>query len=215
MTQLQLFSKFSNLRVNNDKTEIFAIGRHRLDQTKYPHALRKSVKILGIVFDYHTPSRVKANFDSVLKSIIKDTLNMWEWRGLTLLGRIQIVKSFIIPNILSKAALIAVTDHLIKEINRLIYCFIWKGNDKVKRSALINDIEEGGLRMLDIQSMILAQRMMLLKRFVNEENSSSWKTIFSLQWVENLFLSVISISGSCLQSTFWLFIKGVLMLGRH
>ena len=32
--------------------------------------------------------------------------------------------------------------------------------------------------MLDIQSMILAQRVMLLKRFVDEENSSSWKTIF-------------------------------------
>ena len=42
---------------------------------------------------------------------------MWKWRGLTLLGRIQIVKSFIIPKVLSKAALIAVTDDLIKEIN--------------------------------------------------------------------------------------------------
>ena len=151
LTQLQLFSKFSNLRVNNDKTEMFAIGRHHLDQTKYPHTLRKPIKILGIVFDYHTPSRMKANFDSVLKSI-EDTLNMWKWRGLTLLGRIQIVKSFIIPKFLSKAALIAVTDDLIKEINGLIYRHIWKGNDKIKRSAPINDIEEGGLRMLDIQS---------------------------------------------------------------
>ena len=41
LAQLQLFSKFSNLRVNNDKTEIFAIGRHHLDETKYPHTLRK------------------------------------------------------------------------------------------------------------------------------------------------------------------------------
>ena len=41
---------------------------------------------------------------------------------------------------------------------------------KIKRSALINDIEDGGLRMLDIQSMIQAQRVMLLKRFVDEEN---------------------------------------------
>ena len=101
-----------------------------------------------------------------------------EVERLTFLGRIQIVKSFIIPKVLSKATLIAVTDDLIKEINMLIYRFIWKGNDKIKRSALINDIEEGGLRMLDIPSVILAQRVMLLKRFVDEENSSSWKTIF-------------------------------------
>ena len=130
---------------------------------------------------------MKANFENqlVLKSI-KDTLNMWKWRGLTLLGRIQIVKSFILPKVLSKAAMIAVTEDLIKETNRLIYrSFIWKGNDKIKRSALINDIEDGGLKMLDIQSMIQAQRVMLLKRFVDEENSSSWKTIL------NYFLSPV------------------------
>ena len=46
---------------------------------------------------------------------------MWKWRGLTLLGRIQIVKSFIILKVLSKAALTAVTEHLIKEINSLMY----------------------------------------------------------------------------------------------
>ena len=88
---------------------------------------------------------MKANFDSIFKSI-KDTLNMRKWRGLTLLGRIQIIKSFVIPKILSKAAVIAVTDDFIKEINSLIYSFIWKGNDKIKRAALINDIENGGLR---------------------------------------------------------------------
>ena len=90
---------------------------------------------------------------------------MWKWRGLTLLGKIQIVKTFIIPKFLSKATLISVSKDLIKGINKLIYGFIWKGNDKIKRSALINDIENGGLKMLDIESMISAQRVMALKKF--------------------------------------------------
>ena len=59
-------------------------------------------------------SRLKTNFEQILKSI-RDILNMWNWRGLTLLGRKQIVKSFIILKVLSKAALIAVTEDLIKE----------------------------------------------------------------------------------------------------
>ena len=65
----------------------------------------------------------------------------------------------------------------IKEINSLIYGFIWKGNDKIKRAALINDIENGGLRMLDIQSMIHSQRVMVLKKYADKEHISSWKTI--------------------------------------
>ena len=181
---LQLFSRFSNLKINNDKTEIFAIGRHHLDQMNYPHKVRTSIKILGIVFDYNSSSRMKANFELILKSI-KDILNMWKWRGLTLLGKIQIVKFFIIPKVLSKAALVAITEILIKEINSLIYRFIWKGNDKIKRAALVNDIEDGGLKMLDIQSMILAQRVMVLKRFADKGNTSSWKITL------NYFLSQI------------------------
>ena len=145
METLNVFSRFSNLQVSNDKTEIFAIGGQKLDQKNFHHEVRTSIKILGIVFDYNTSLRMKANFDSIFKSI-KDTLNMWKWRGLTLLGRIQIIKSFVISKILSKAAVIAVTDDFIKEINSLIYSFIWKGNDKIKRAALINDIENGGLR---------------------------------------------------------------------
>ena len=41
---------------------------------------------------------------------------MWKWRGRTLLEKIQIVKTFIIPKFLSKAALISASKDLIKEI---------------------------------------------------------------------------------------------------
>jgi hypothetical protein len=49
-----------------------------------------------------------------------------------------------------KASLISVSEDLIKDVNKLLYGYIWKGNDKIKRTALINDIENGGLKMLDI-----------------------------------------------------------------
>ena len=39
---------------------------------------------------------------------------MRKWRGLTLLGKIQIVKTFIIHKFVSKAALILVSNDLIK-----------------------------------------------------------------------------------------------------
>ena len=100
---LHLFSKHSGLRVNNDKTEIFAVGPHRLDDANFSHKICTSIKILGIVFDYRIPSRTKANFDFIFKSI-QEMLNMWKWRGLTLIGKIKIVKSLIIPKCLSKAA---------------------------------------------------------------------------------------------------------------
>ena len=71
--------------------------------------------------------------------------------------------------------LISVPEDHVREINKLIYHVIWKGNDKIKRSALINDINDGCLKMLDIRLMICAQRVMVLKKYADEENHSSWK----------------------------------------
>ena len=47
-----------------------------------------------------------------------------------------------------KASFISISEDFIKDVNKLLYGFIWKGNDKIKRNALINDIENGGLKML-------------------------------------------------------------------
>ena len=48
----------------------------------------------------------------------------------------------------------------------------------IKRLALINDTEYEGLRMLDFESMILAQRTMCLKRLI-EDYASPWKISLS------------------------------------
>jgi len=56
---------------------------------------------------------------------------MWKWRGLTLLGKIQVVKSFAIPKLVSKAALNYVSKDLIQAVNKELYGFIWNGKDKV------------------------------------------------------------------------------------
>ena len=107
---------------------------------------------------------------------IKKSVSLWKWRGLSLLGRIQIVKTFAIPKFMFRASVIPTSKELIKEVNSILHSFIWNGKDKVKRHALISDIEMGGLKMLDIDSMIGATRITRLKKFL-EDYQSTWKTI--------------------------------------
>ena len=102
----------------------------------FPHEFKTSLKILGVYFSYNQLLRKKDSFEGILKSV-KKTLNMWKWRGLTLLGKIQKVKSFAIPKCMSKAALIYVSMVLIQAVNKELYVFIWNGKDKAKRSAMI------------------------------------------------------------------------------
>ena len=84
----------------------------------------------------------KLNFDEILKSI-KKKLHFWNQRNLTILGRIQIVKTFAVPIFMYRAGLVCMDKDIIKEVNQILFNFIWKGKDKVKRARLISDVVLG------------------------------------------------------------------------
>ena len=68
--------------------------------------------------------------------------------------RIQIVKTFAIPKLMFRASVISISKDLVKETKSIFYHFIWNGNDKVKRNTVISEVENGGLKMFDTESMI-------------------------------------------------------------
>ena len=53
--------------------ELFAIGPQKLEQKEFYHKTCTSSKILGIYFDYHKTTRRNLNFNSILKSIKKNS----------------------------------------------------------------------------------------------------------------------------------------------
>lgn len=131
---------------------------------------KHSVKILGVHFTYDSRAKRKLNFDEIVTSI-KQKLHIWRWRDLTIFGRIQIVKTFIIPIFLYRASMVCCDQEFVKEENKIIFDFIWKGKDKVKRSVLVGDIEDGGLKAPHLNSMIETQRIMCCKKLVSDEPS--------------------------------------------
>ena len=124
--------------------------------------IKKAVKILGVNFTYDLRAKQKLNVDELISSI-QQKLRIWRWRDLTIIGRIQIVKTFIIPIFLYRASLISVNKDFVKDVNKIIFDFIWKGKDKVKRSALISDIEDGGLKAPHLDSIIDSESPLLQK----------------------------------------------------
>ena len=64
----------------------------------------------------------------------------------------------------------------VKDVNKIIFDFIWKCKDKVKRSVLVGDIEDGGLKAPHLYSMIETRRIMCCKKLASDE-LSSWKII--------------------------------------
>ena len=107
---------------------------------------------------------------------IQHKLRNWKWRDLTIIGKIQIIKTFIIPIFLYRASLIPMGKDFVKQANKIIFDFIWKGKDKVKRSTLVSEIEDGGLKAPHLESIIETQRVLCCKKLASDQ-PSTWRTI--------------------------------------
>ena len=65
-----------------------------------------------------------------------------------------------------------------KELNRLVYKFLWNGPDKKTRLSTINDYAKGGLRMIDLDCMIKSLRLAWLQR-IYDVMEDPWKWYLS------------------------------------
>ena len=109
------------------------------------------IKALGVYYSYDIKLLHEKNFIERLDSV-KKRINIWSSRGLSIYGRVTIIKSLIIPKFVFISWLLTVLKEIVKELNQMIFKFLWKGTDKVTRLSTINEYENGGLKMIDLES---------------------------------------------------------------
>ena len=172
------FGRCSGLNLNESKLEACYLGTSSPADFQLNVDIKSCIEILGIFFSYDKKYAAKLNFESILKSL-KKKLNLWKWRNLTVLGRVQIVKTFAISKFLYRASQLPLSSEIIKSANKIIYDFIWKGKDKVKRRALVNNIENGTLKMIHLESLIQSQKMSFFKRYLDPEYVADWKIVLN------------------------------------
>ena len=115
------------------------------------YSLRK-VYALGVWFSTVEENASYDNFSEKIERM-KNILNSWSARRLTLLGEIMIIKSLAVSRVVHVLSSLPTHQGALKEINSLLYDFLWdKKGDKIKRVEMINEYDKGGLKMIDIQS---------------------------------------------------------------
>ena len=111
-------------KVNKDKTEALALGNSgslwegHLDMID----LCDVINILGVYFGGDTQKKKRTEL--LEDSGIKKTINLWKWRGLSLIGRIQTVKTFATPKLMFRPSAISISKDLVKEVDSIFYHFI-------------------------------------------------------------------------------------------
>ena len=88
---------------------------------------------------------------------LQTKLDLWKARSLTLFGKVLIIKSLGLSQILDAASNVNVPNETIYTIKTKIFGFLWNNKkDKIKRGSIYQDYDKGGIRMTDVDIMIKA-----------------------------------------------------------
>ena len=101
--------------------------------------------------------------------------------------RAQIINSLLFSKLIYIASMFSVPEEIIKEANRIIFKFLWKGQDRAARKAMINNFENGGLFFLDFETIMKSLRLAWLNRVYIDEDAG-WKRY--LRFLKNLLVGI-------------------------
>ena len=178
---LDEYAKISGLTINTEKTEVMWIGTKAMstEQVAGLPPTKTAIKLLGVFITHNENEMMELNMEQKLREL-SATFNLWNQRNLTIEGRILLAKSLGCSKFNYIASVIHITPHYQKRIESCLYKFIWKGGgDKVKRTTIIRDYKNGGLKMLDQEALQKKLSVKWVQHFLDNSVISPWKSVLA------------------------------------
>ena len=126
---IENFGNVSGLKLNDKKTEALYIGsmvdkKEKVLPEKKIKWPENKVKVLGAWISTDPAITLKLNYTEEVDKI-RNILSCWEYRRLTLIGKIQVIKSLALSQLTYILTPLATNQNFINEINDIFYSFLW------------------------------------------------------------------------------------------
>jgi len=176
LNTLNIFRDMSGLKINIDKTVAVWIGSLKNRNTKICNHLKinwsfnGTFDFLGLFFDINLDEMARLNYDKSLQAM-KKMISNWKKRNLTVLGRVVVIKSLVLPKLSYVAQMLPNPDQeFIKEVNDMFFKYVWNDKpDRIKRNQFVQNYENGGVKMPDVESHINALKINWIRRFSRDD----------------------------------------------
>ena len=164
------FGKLSGLKINVEKTQVLPINvtpdfAENIAETGF--SIVKNLTILGLDIseNFHLE---ETNFNKLMVKIRGMSL-FWKKFKLSIVGRINIAKTYLLSQIGFYAPVIAFSEIQMETLRNEIGFFV-RGSLKITINTVYNAIHQGGLGMIEIESYINAIRVGFLRKSINNDD---------------------------------------------
>ena len=183
------FGKCSGLNLNFSKTKGIWLGNLKnYGFRTYGNILftGKPVKCLGVYIGHNTVKCNELNWTKRLDKLEK-SIQQWNKRRLTLLGKVKVIKTYLLSKIVYVASVLCVPQSAVTRLKDMLFGYLWGKRDKVKRKTVIRKLDEGGLNMVDVDSFIGSLKASWTNRLQNVQGK--WLDVLSF-YIDKLGLSI-------------------------
>lgn len=185
------FTCILGLRINKHKSEAMWLGcKINSTYNPQPFNMKNKTKILVVYFSNSIcESKLEENWTERIDNC-KRLIAIWEKRNVSIMSKVLIIKSFLISQWVYLMQAIFVPNHIVIELNRMLYRCLWRKTDcnkkafeKVKRNVLCSEREKGGIEMIDLKDFqtacLLQWAVKLNDNNVTTTNCSKWWDVAS------------------------------------
>ena len=164
---LKKFGDMSGLKINTSKTKICLVGPNTNNNNflEYANSLGFEIvnefKMLGLTFD-NKLENMDQNWEKCIRKMNK-IRNFWGILGLSVPGKITIIKTFLLPQITYLGTVLTPPDNVIDSIEKLIINFI-NQNGRVAKKKIFSSAAHGGLGIPNIRDFLKSMDVLLFKK---------------------------------------------------
>ncbi len=169
------FSKVAGPKLNVDKTDGILLGplKRTLAEHKGIKFTNNSVKCLGIYMGHNAAENHQKNWQEKIDKI-KMIIERWKYRNLTFFGKILIIKSLVISKLIHTMTILVTPEEILKDVEKIIFGFLWDSHERIKRKTLIGTKNEGGIQMPDIYCKDNSLKAGWIKRISGKNANSNY-----------------------------------------
>ena len=182
LNTLEVYGNISGLRMNKEKTKLIWIGRKRHCKEKLnvnAHLEWGSTEftLLGIDFSTNLEVISEINYKKVLEKIRK-IVNQWKTRHLTPIGRVAVIKTYIVSQCIHILSTLPRSETFLKTLNNILYSFLWNNKpDKIRRPVTILGKKQGGLQMINIHNFEKSLKVSWIEKMFKQQSTQWFKLL--------------------------------------
>ena len=211
---LDIFYEVSGLKLNKRKTQAVWIGKSRNKKEGICPELNLgwafcAVKYLGVSVDPSRRDNINMNYSQKIDKL-KKRLNPWLSYGLTPFGKVHVLKSEALSQLVYLMSILPKPSvHQTKQLETIMFNFIWGKTEKIRRSTMKNLKKDGGLQVPDVSSQADSLKISWVKKFLDPRCTSPWKDLVSAKLVISPGITIFHCDGDQklvdrrLKSAFW------------